>query len=296
MYFYVSWYPGDPIYPIYDNDCSLLISITSVSTDWNIRQFQIFPRRLLIDSGGYRFAFAPDEARSASDVLSRQISLLAGVEIPTIICSLDFPILDDSLSSNQKDECIYQTIAFAYEMKSLLVSANLPDYVVPMAIIQGYDLDSIRFCAQELKEIGFPLYGLGSMARLRQHSMIMERIRAVTEIIPPDKLHIFGVSVTQTIQVSKKIGLHSFDSARPAKAAAYNQVFYSDPYRRFGILENANEQKGRIPNKRRLSKPLSCDCPICIEDPQQILGVGKRENIRSRALHNYFHLKRVFLA
>lgn len=296
MDFYVSWYLGDPLYPSYDPECALLVSITSVARDWTIHQLPVLPQKLLIDSGGYRFAIAPREALSPAQVLQRQMTLLNGAPIPTIICARDYPILDKSLTSAEKDQSITQTIAYAYELKSLLHRQGIADQITPMAVVQGYDTDSLVYCAQELKSIGFPLYGLGSLAELRQHHLIMERIRTVAEVIGADRLHIFGVSVVQTVQALQKMGIHSIDSSRPAKAAAYNEILYSHPYRRYGILEpSPTPMKGRFPIHRRLTQPLPCVCPVCKVDPEQIMIVGKRANIRSRALHNYYHLKQVFL-
>ncbi len=297
MDFYVSWYPGDPHYPAHDGDCSLLISITSVARDWTIGSFSALPRRLLIDSGGYRFAIAPHEALSPKKVLARQLSLLADVQVPTIVCARDYPILDASLSSNEKDKSITQTVAFAYELKNLITQKGLPQHVTSRAIVQGYDIDSFSYCAHELRSIGFPLYGLGSLAVLKQHAPILERVQAVASIVGAQNLHIFGVSLVHTVQVLREMGIHSIDSARPAKAAAYNEILYSHPFRRFGILETSTQEspmKGRIPRERRLSTPLPCDCPVCVGNPRAIVGVGKRADIRSRALHNYYHLKRVF--
>jgi 7-cyano-7-deazaguanine tRNA-ribosyltransferase len=297
MDFYVSWYPGDPIYPAHDPECALLVSITSVARDWTIDQLPVLPRKLLVDSGGYRFAVAPREALSPAQVLERQLSLVNGAAVPTIICARDYPILDKSLSSTEKDKSITQTIAYAYELKALVERNGISDRITPMPVIQGHNEDSQRYCAQELKSIGFPLYGLGSLAELRHHHLIIERIRAVAEVVEPQNLHIFGVSVVQTVQALRKMGIHSIDSSRPAKAAAYNEIIYSQPFRRFGILEpSPTPMKGRFPIHRRLSKPLPCSCPVCSIDPEQIMIVGKRANIRSRAMHNYYHLKRIFTA
>lgn len=297
MDFYVSWYPGDPDYPQFDSDCSLLISITSVARDWTIRQLAALPSRLLIDSGGYRYAIAPHETLSPKQILTRQLDLLDGVPIPAIICASDCPVLDSAVGSNARDRCISQTIASAYEFKNLIMQKGLPPNVTPMAIVQGYDIDSFAFCAYELKQIGFPLYGIGSLAVLRQHTPIMQRVGAVTEIIGASQLHVFGVSGVQTARTLREMGIHSIDSARPAKAAAYNEILYSQPFRRFGIWETAFEAghiKGRIPVSRRLVAPLPCDCPACTRDASSIMAVGQRANIRARALHNYYHLKRAF--
>lgn len=296
MDFYVSWYPGDPIYPAYDPNCALLVSITSVAQDWTVDQLPHLPQKLLIDSGGYRFAIAPKEALSPAQVWQRQLALLNGAKIPTIICARDYPLLDKTLSNNGRDNSITQTIAYAYELKALMSQQDLGTHITPLAVIQGNDPDSLSYCARELQAIGFPMYGLGSLAGLRQHKPIMERVKAVVDIVGPDKLHIFGVGVVQTARTLGKMGISSIDSSRPAKAAAYNEVLYSRPYRRFGILEPPDVPiKGRIPHHRRLSTPLPCNCPVCSEDAGRILGVGKRSNIRDRALHNYYHLKQAFM-
>ena len=297
MYFYVSWYQGDPFYPLYDQDCSLLVSISSVSRSWTIRRFPALPCRLLLDSGGYRFASAPDEALSPRELLQQQMSLLAGERVPTILCSRDFPILDGSASSNERDKSITQTIAFAYELKNLVAQRGLEDHTTLMAIVQGYDCDSLAYCAQELKTIGFPLYGIGSLAMIKQNDPIVERIEAVASIVGPESLHVFGVSIVQTVHALQDMGIHSINSSRSARAAAYNQILYSGPFRRYGIVEENAEgagMRGRLPRSRRLEEPLPCACPVCARDPWQIMGVGKSSNIRSRALHNYYHLKRVF--
>ena len=327
MEFFVSWYQGDAYYPVYDDDCSLLISITSVSQEWTIRSLPKLPRRLLIDSGGFHLGTASQIPRHllaiggsrgntditsdelffsrfpkddlwhilAERVLERQLSILGGERIPTIVCALDYPILDNSLSWWEKEERIVQTIAFACELKNLIAQRGLEDHITPMAVIQGYDVDSLRFCAYELSSIGFPLYGLGSLASLKKHAPIMERVEAVASVVGAEKLHIFGVSVIETVQALRDIGIHSIDSARPAKSAAYNEILYSSPFRRFGILEPTLEPfRGRISREKRLQEPLDCDCPICLENPMSIMGVGRRANIRDRGMHNYYHLKRIF--
>lgn len=295
MDFYVSWYPGDPDYPRYDADCAMLISVSSVSRDWTLAQFDTLPRRVIIDSGGYRFAIAPHEALLPADLFERQLALLDHAPVEAVLCARDYPILDATVSSNQKDYCLTQTIAFAYEFKRLTQQHPLPATYQTMAIVQGDNEASLIYCASELKRIGFDLYGIGSMAVLKRREPILERVKAVTSVIAPEQLHIFGVSVVSTAQALQRLGIHSIDSARPAKAAAYNEVLYSQPYRRFGILEPPDVPlSGRIPRERRLSKPLPCSCPACQNPDENILGVGKRPFIRARALHNYYHLKRLF--
>jgi len=296
MRFYISWYPGDPYYPSHDSDCDLLISISSVAKDWTIESFPSLPKHLIIDSGGFRSGNGAKSKIIQKNVFERQLNILADTEIPSIICAYDFPILDPSLSPGNKDHNLHQTIAYAYEFMNLFVQKNLSRHIMPMGIIQGDTPEAIHYCACELKEIGFPIFGLGSLAVLRNTSLILERVVAAASKVDPENLHIFGVNAIQTVFELKKLGIHSVDSSRAAKAAAYNEVFYSKPFRRFGILETGTSAvQGKIPVERRLTRPLPCDCPACLSNPNKILGVGKREYIRLRTLHNYYHLKRTFM-
>ena len=206
---------------------------------------------------------------------------------------LDYPLINTHLQSNDKDRNINQTIALAYELKNLMVQKNLSREIIPMGIIQGDSPETVHHCAYELRAIGFPVYGLGSMAFLNSQRLVLERIQAVVPIISIEKLHIFGVSAINTVLILRNMGIHSIDSSRAAKAAAYNEILYSHPFRRYGILEDSKtEMKGKIPRSRRLANPLPCDCPACLENPELILGVGKRRYIQQRALHNYYHLKK----
>lgn len=295
MDFYVSWYTGDPFYTEYYEDANILISISSVSQSWTISRFPKLPKKLIIDSGGFRFAQRPDERPTAKSVFYRQLSLLDNADISVILCPLDYPIIDSSLNSNEKDQCITDTIANAYELKNLIVKRNLPANIKSMGIIQGYDSGSLQYCAKEIKDIGFPVYGIGSLVEVRHHEQIIERIQSIFNIIHPSELHVFGISAVPTVKVMAKLGIASFDSARPAKSAMYSEVFYSNPFQRYGIHPKINANiRGRIPSDRRLSKPLPCECPICIIGKSTILGQGKRTHIQNRTIHNYFHLKKTF--
>lgn len=295
MRFYVSWYPGDPDYPLYDDDCAMLVSITSVARNWNITRWPKLPRRLIIDSGGYRYAMFPQEAIPPTELYQRQLKLLNNAPVDTLICARDYPILDSTMSINKKDTCITQTIAYAYELNALISQYPLPQQCKTLAIIQGYDTDSLVYCAKALQAIGFDYYGIGSLAVLRHHTKIMKRVEAVVSVLGVEKLHIFGVTAIKTAQTLHAMGINSLDSSRPAKAAMYNEILYSNPYRRYGILEPAPiPMAGKTPKHQRLSRPLPCDCHACTNPTMNIMQVGKKTGIGARALHNYIHLKRIF--
>lgn len=295
MRFYVSWYPDDPWYPHYDKDCAMLISVSSVSRSWTLSHFDNQPKYLLLDSGGYRYAIAPHERATPKEVFKRQLEIVKDHQMQTILCALDTPLLASDLLSNDKDQCIDQTIAYAYEFRCLFEKSHLPEHVQGLAVIQGYDVPSVVYCAQELKVLGFTHFGLGSLAPLKHRREILARVAAVMEIVGPN-LHIFGVSAIKTLRALKDMGIDSVDSSRPAKAAIYNQVFYSRPFRRFGIADSTDRTGIAMPAHRRLSEPLPCGCPACGgRSNPNILKRGHRKYIALRTLHNYWHLKRVIV-
>jgi tRNA-guanine family transglycosylase len=161
-----------------------------------------------------------------------------------------------------------------------------------MAVVQGYDASSMAYCAHRLQAVGFAHHGLGSLAPLKHHEEILERVQAVMDVLGQD-LHIFGVSGIETVAVLRDWGIRSVDSSRPAKAAMYNQIFYSRPFRRFSIAESEDHVGLAMSSDRRLSEPLPCDCPACGgEANPDVLRLGKRDYIALRTLHNYWHLKR----
>ena len=292
MHFYVSWYPGDPWYPRYDDDCAMLISVASVSGVWSLDEFKRMPRHLMLDSGGYRYASVPGERPDPKEIFERQLRIIEGHHVPTTLCALDYPIVDPAACSNVKDRHIDQTVAYAYELKALMNRWRPPANVDAMAVVQGYDAASMAYCATCLKEVDFSHYGIGSLAPLKHHEEILERVQAVMEIVGRE-LHIFGVSAIETVGALRDLGIRSVDSSRPAKAAMYNQVFYSKPFRRFSLAESEDHVGAAMSSDRRLSKALPCDCPACGgEGNPDILKLGSREYIALRTLHNYWHLKR----
>ena len=296
MRFYISWYPGDPFYPLYDHDdCHVLISPSSVSGTWTLRQFPRLPQSVMIDSGGYRYMSTRHQMPTTRDTFRRQLSLLDSADVPATLCALDFPMAEPGLSSNERDRRLADSLAYAHDFRVLVERHGLAGKIDFMLIVQGHDVATLTYCARVMKSLGFTSFGVGSLAGLQQYQETLARVQAVVSVVGPG-IHVFGISSVHTIRALARIGVSSVDSSRPAKSAAYNEVLYSHPFRRHGILGDDGEPTGIIPKKRCLAEPLPCDCPVCLEDPWAILRIGKRQHIVHRALHNYFHLKRAIQA
>ncbi len=294
MDFFASWYPGDLWVPDYDPNCRMLISTSSVSQYWRLDRYKNLPITLIIDSGGFRYASRPDKRLFPQEVLTKQISMIRGQDLKIFLCALDHPIFDPALSSNEKDRRISQTIAYAYEMKAQFEKLSLDSNIQPMAIVQGYDVASLKFCAHELKSIGFSWYGLGSLLAVKQNeSALIQRVEAVIDQVGTN-LHIFGISSISTIRKLRQLGVTSFDSARPAKSAMYNQIFF---YIRnqLTVFESHGDSNLHIPVPPEM-RDFPCNCPICNGQFNYLVTIiGKRHNIALRAIHNYWHLKMAFL-
>jgi len=291
MKFYVSWYPGDPWYPDYDSDCNMLISITSVSQTWKLSRHKRMPNSLIVDSGGYRFAMNPNERLTPKQVFAKQTKLLDYMPAEIFLCSLDYPILNMNSSDSEKDQFISQTIGYAYEFYELVKQYHGDVTFKPVAIVQGYDVESLRFCARELKAIGFDQFGLGSMIPVRFEDELVRRVQAVVEEVG-DNLHVFGISSMQVIKRLKQVGLLSIDSARPAKAAMYNQVLFWSQEHILKIWENRERGKIMVPEEIGQGQQVICPCPICEGSLNtDMMKTGARKNIYLRTVHNYWQIK-----
>lgn len=291
MRFYVSWYPGDPVYPKYDPNCAILISVSSVAAYWTLLDLEYLPQSVIIDSGGYRYSLAGATPPSPQKLFERQLEMLEKTTCQATICALDYPGFSRELTSNDLDRRLHKTIANAYELKLLSERYGLPSHVKTMAIVQGYDIPSLTYCARELSAMEFDRYGIGSLAFLNDRAKVINRVSEVTRIVG-DRLHVFGVTAGRMLDALTQLEIGSIDSSTPAKAAMYNQVFYSYPFRRYEIAGTRRKRQ----RSELIVEPLPCDCPVCQGNSNvNLLKTGKRKYVYLRTLHNYFHLKQTIM-
>ncbi|GCE23226.1 hypothetical protein [Dictyobacter kobayashii] len=303
MEFYVSWSHSDPLYQLYDERCSMLISITAVSHIWRLSRFPKLPYHVMLDSGSYSYISNGLSLPTPKAVFQRQLAILMGTTTPAIVCSVDHPIFGKSLSLTDKNRAIDKTIANSWELKTLVAEyyrsvgidkQNLP-LIEPLAIVQGYDTASLKYCARQLQAMGHTRFGLGSMAHLYNMKEIVRRVEAVQSVVGKP-IHIFGVSAIETMKILEELQVASVDSARPIKSAIYNAILYSEPFQRFGIAGSIfrNGEKKFSDHKllEQLSRP--CPCPVCNNNiNNNILKLKVRKYLLLRAIHNYYHVKKM---
>lgn len=303
MDFYVSWSHSDPLYQLYDKQCSMLISTVAVSSIWQLSRFPQLPYRVMLDSGSYSYIAHHLPLPTPRNVFNRQRAILADSNVPTIICAVDRPMLEKSLSLTERNRAIDRTIANAWELKTLMAEYDKNSTfdkrechpIEPLAIIQGYDVASIKYCARQLFEMEYTRFGIGSMAHLYHTEEIVKRVEVVQSVVGPS-VHVFGVSAIETMKRLNELGVTSVDSARPIKAAIYNEVLYSEPYRRFGIAGSHFQPSDPKFGAHQMLSQLSikCPCPVCQNGiNNDILKLGTRKHLLLRAIHNYYHIKKM---
>ena len=147
MDFYVSWSHSDPHYQLYDKQCSMLISTVGVSSIWQLSRFSKLPYQIMLDSGSYSYVANQQPLPTPRNVFKRQLAILAESDIPAILCAVDRPMLEKSLSLTEKNRAIDKTIANAWELKTLMAEYNKSSTsdkhrlhtLEPLAVVQGYD-------------------------------------------------------------------------------------------------------------------------------------------------------------
>lgn len=288
MEFFIAWTDSDPEYQLYDGNCSLLLSPPVFSRAFRATRLQRLPKRLLIDSGAYTLRRQAGNRFTQADLFNWQMTLLEGVDLAktkVLLSHLDDP-LDPGLAPSVAYQRMESTLARAWDFLSLAERSGLRTQVELIGVIQGYDLDSIRWSAREMKRLGFHRFGLGSLAMLYNPLEIARRVQAAVDEIGTD-LHLFGITSVRVLRAVRDLGVASIDSARPVKEAMFYVLLYSEPFRRYALAGHRREDMGG----QQLADALPCDCPICRDDPTPLFQTGAKRYTNARAIHNYFHLK-----
>src|SRR6266496_5749293 len=97
MDFYVSWSHSDPLYQVYDKQCSMLISTYAVSHIWQLSRFPKLPYQIMLDSGSYSYVAGNLPLPTPRNAFNRQLAILGNSEIDSLVCAVDRPILEKSL-------------------------------------------------------------------------------------------------------------------------------------------------------------------------------------------------------
>ncbi|WP_129727931.1 queuine tRNA-ribosyltransferase [Ectobacillus funiculus] len=284
MDFYVSWSHSDALYCEYFTDCPILISAVPDNKN-SLRKFKKLPSRLMVDSGAVYYV-RKRIPYTVEEIFERQLLTAMPVlhQCPVTFVHVDEPLLN-KVTLVEKYGAIERTLINAYEYMNLVRAQNIgkDSNVSILGVIQGYDFPSIQYSIFELKRLGYHKFGIGSLLG-RSMSEQIQFISWAAEIVGAKNLHVFGVTGVPQIQAMSRMGISSFDSSRPTKMAIYHQVFYSKPLRTY-VIEGSRIDK----RYQKISAPLYCNCPVCQENPMDLMNLTHRKYTKVRSIHNYYH-------
>lgn len=245
------------------------------------KRFRDMPSKLIIDSGALYYMRNKSKLKDVFEI-QKTIIHSSPSNIDIRVAHLDEPLLNKT-DLSMKYGAIEKTLVNAYEHMDLFVKEGFSKNICLMGVIQGFNEASLQFSIHELKKIGYKQFGIGSLLGKSAFEQI-KLINYVTSIVGAENLHVFGVTGIKQIKAMNRLNIGSFDSSRPTMVAVYHQLFYSNPFRTY-LVSSSNVAKA-MP---KLDKPLDCDCPICIEQPEAIFNLSHRDFMKLRSIHNYYH-------
>ena len=194
------------------------------------QEMTIKPRiPLMIDSGGFALLFEGNHIQEKNGLGCLVINKEEETELLTpwdvldfqeinadVAFTLDFPIPP---KTEIKEARLRQKLTIANSIWAL-ENRRKKDMLL-FAVIQGWDLESISYCAKQYQDKTFDGVALGGMVpRVRNRELVLECVKTVRKILPNLPLHIFGMGNPDFLPELYMAGVSSTDSSSYVKAAA----------------------------------------------------------------------------
>ncbi|GGM17282.1 hypothetical protein GCM10010841_26910 [Deinococcus aerophilus] len=164
-----------------------------------------------------------------------------------------------------------------------------------MTVAQARTPDEMYLVVTQLAQFAPDLIGLGGLAALhrRNRKLLPLMIEAAVEGAGDVPLHALGVTAQYVLDRLRSNGVFSCDSATAIWCAIYGSVIYARPYRRYRFISDKStrpESPQITGYYSSLARPLPCVCPVCRENPEQLMGSDTRAKY-ARCIHNHYHSK-----
>ncbi|MFV9504012.1 MAG: hypothetical protein AB4911_05535 [Oscillochloridaceae bacterium umkhey_bin13] len=225
--------------------------------------------------------------------MQQQLRMVAGHATPVAFCHLDVLMLGATHPA-EVERCSVRSLRQAHWLIEYVEQQRVRPWVEPIGVIQGQSVEHVFYVAQMLAAMGYTRFALGSMAVkvASARDYVLRRVEAALEAVGT-RLHILGVSSVAVLQSLARLGVESVDSGTPIKEAAAGGLLYSEPFRRFKLPSaHFREWSRSYGFAEIIEAPLPCTCPVCRDDPMQIMEPRGKRFVNLRAIHNYYHLRR----
>lgn len=286
--FFCSWTRVDPEFQLYDEDANILLSPTILSKNWDIFKWSKLPSSIYVDSGIYSDR---SSRPSVESILDSQVRISKNIgDIPVYYSHPDILLLK-GLSQSQLINSLKENLTRAEEYIKLFRKKRING--IPVGVIHGLDPETIYLTFLRLAKMGYQYFAIGSMSVRVTHNrkLVIELLQFILDSgIQP--VHILGLTLP-LIDEFEPGSFASFDTAAPIKLAHNGSVLYRAPIRRCILRPDAyNHLRANVYSFRSsLDAPLSCDCPVCRTDSEQLIGDNNTKVRVNRSIHNYFMLK-----
>jgi len=259
-----------------------------------VKGFMNFKGLVVSDSGGWQIFSLIHRSKNAGKITDKGVTFSVGVKKKELFTSeksvqIQFNIgsdiiicLDDftppDASPEKTRETVERTILWAKKSKEeylkILELNKIEDKDRPLifAVIQGNNsMESRKYCAEKLLEIGFDGLGYGGYAvNENTHSLDLEISKYIADLIPDGVIRFaLGVGSPYEIAMCSQMGWQIFDCTLPTRDARHKRlyVFAIRPENLRDLLNPETFSHIYIGREiyHRDERPISefCDCHTC---------------------------------
>ena len=285
MKYFSTFTPWDFPVAHLDPTARLLLSPTTYSP--NFRYPFHSPAEVMIDSGAYHHG-KRNAKRSRMRTLLDQLTIAEQFRHSRVTIShcdvIPRPDTDPRVS-------VHATLLNA----EWFMQQPMPAPYARMTVAQARTPDEMYLVVTQLVQFSPNLIGLGGLAALhrRNRKLLPLMIEAATEGAGDVSVHALGVTAPYVLDCLRRNGVCSCDSATAIWCAIYGSVIYARPYRRYRFISDKStrpESPQVTGYYSSLARPLPCVCPVCRDDPTQLMGSDTRAKY-ARCIHNHYHAK-----
>ena len=171
------------------------------------------------DCGAFSYVNEPEPPFTVDDVITfyEDCGFDFGISVDHIILGYDSQL--DKRAGAPSDYCRRQQLTLDLAADFLRKARKGKARFTPLGVAQGWSPRSYAQAVLALQKIGYDYIALGGMVPLKT-SDILELLRAVSRAKrPTTRLHLLGVTRTESIPTFASLGAVSFDSTSPLRQA-----------------------------------------------------------------------------